>query len=66
PGGSLPVAAGPSPFHDARLPSNVWVADASLLPEALGRPPMLTIMAMAKRVARLADGSSTSHPGALF
>jgi choline dehydrogenase-like flavoprotein len=59
PGGSLPVRAGPSPFHDARLPSNVWVADASLLPGALGRPPMLTIMAMAKRVARLAERTAT-------
>jgi choline dehydrogenase-like flavoprotein len=29
------------------------VADASLFPVALGNPPILTIMAMAKRVARL-------------
>jgi choline dehydrogenase-like flavoprotein len=29
------------------------VADASLIPSALGRPPILTIMAMAKRVAQL-------------
>jgi choline dehydrogenase-like flavoprotein len=56
PGGALPVAPGPSPLHDARLPANVWVADASLLPASLGRPPMLTIMALAKRVARLAGG----------
>ena len=55
PGGALPVRPGPSPFHDARLPENVWVADASLLPESLGRPAMLTIMAMAKRVSRLID-----------
>jgi choline dehydrogenase-like flavoprotein len=47
------LRAGPEPFHDARLPDNVWVADASLIPRALGRPPILTIMAMAKRVARL-------------
>ena len=53
PGGALPVASGPQPFHDGRLPENVWVADASLVPEALGHPPILTVMAMAKRVARL-------------
>jgi len=52
PGGALPVTAGPEPFHDPRLPDNVWVADATLIPSALGRPPILTIAAMAKRVAR--------------
>jgi len=52
PGGALPVRAGPEPFHDPRLPENVWVADATLIPAALGRPPILTIAAMAKRVAR--------------
>jgi len=56
PGGALPVGRGPDAFHDSRLPENVWVADASLLPVALGRPPILTIMALAKRVARLATG----------
>ena len=55
PGGALPVGAGSQPFHDARLPANTWVADASLIPEALGRPPILTIMAMAKRVAHLIE-----------
>jgi choline dehydrogenase-like flavoprotein len=29
------------------------VADASLLPRSMGNPPSLTIMALAKRVARL-------------
>jgi choline dehydrogenase-like flavoprotein len=29
------------------------VADGSLIPSALGRPPILTIMALAKRVATL-------------
>ncbi len=53
PGGALPAGSGPEPFHDARLPTNTWVADGSLIPEALGRPAILTIMAMAKRVARL-------------
>jgi choline dehydrogenase-like flavoprotein len=53
PGGALPIAAGPNALHDDRLPGNVWVADASLIPAAIGRPPILTIMALAKRVARL-------------
>ena len=52
PGGTLSVGCGPDGFHDSRLPENVWVADASLLPRALGLPPMLTVMAMARRVAR--------------
>jgi len=52
PGGALPAGSGPEPFHDRRLPPNVRVADASLIPSALGLPPMLTVMAMAKRVAR--------------
>jgi len=60
PGGALPLGTGPDAFHDARLPENVWVADASLLPEALGRPPILTVMALSKRVARLIDERSPS------
>jgi choline dehydrogenase-like flavoprotein len=63
PGGGLPVGRGPEPFHDPRLPRNVWVADATLIPRALGRPPILTVMAMAKRVARLiARDAGTTSP----
>jgi choline dehydrogenase-like flavoprotein len=40
-------------MHPSRLPENVYVADASLLPSALGNPPILTIVAIAKRVAKL-------------
>ncbi len=40
-------------MHPSRLPENVYVADASLLPNALGNPPILTIVAMAKRVAKV-------------
>jgi choline dehydrogenase-like flavoprotein len=39
--------------HPSRLPENVYVADASLLPRALGNPPILTIVALAKRVAKV-------------
>ncbi len=54
PGGMLPLTAEEaSSFHPPALPSNVYVADSSLLPEPLGRPPILTIIAMAKRVGRI-------------
>jgi choline dehydrogenase-like flavoprotein len=61
PGGALPAGGRPDPFHDARLPDNVWVADASLIPRALGRPPILTVMAMAKRVARSITAATLRH-----
>jgi choline dehydrogenase-like flavoprotein len=47
-------------FHDGRLPDNVYVADASLFPESLGNPPILTIVAMAKRIGRLLTGEVSS------
>jgi choline dehydrogenase-like flavoprotein len=57
PGGMLPLnAAQAKTFHDPRLPENVFVADASLFPAALGNPPILTIMALAKRIAKLCRG----------
>jgi hypothetical protein len=53
PGGTLPLTGEErEPLHADRLPGNLYVADASLLPRSLGRPPMLTIMALALRVAR--------------
>jgi choline dehydrogenase-like flavoprotein len=39
-------------LHHDLLPENLYVADASLLPRSMGNPPMLTIMALATRVAR--------------
>lgn len=54
PGGMLPLTrASAGSFHDDRLPHNVYVADASLFPRSLGNPPILTIIAMAKRIGRL-------------
>jgi hypothetical protein len=38
-------------MHAARLPENVYIADATPLLSALGNPPILTIVAVAKRVA---------------
>ena len=53
PGGMLPLSEREAEtLHHDRLPANVYVADASLLPRALGNPPSLTIMALAKRVAK--------------
>ncbi len=62
PGGMLPLTRGSAPsMHDPRLPENLYVADATLLPKALGNPPILTIVAMAKRVARTcaAEGAAS-------
>lgn len=54
PGGMVPLTGREcDSFHPDRLPANVYLADSSLLPESLGRPPMLTIMAIARRVAAL-------------
>jgi choline dehydrogenase-like flavoprotein len=54
PGGTLPLTGlERRPLHPDHLPDNLYVADASLLPQSLGKPPILTIMALAKRVARL-------------
>jgi choline dehydrogenase-like flavoprotein len=61
PGGALPLGpASAKTFHDPRLPENVYVADASLLPRSLGAPPIWTIMAMAGRVAGLIGGPAAS------
>ena len=59
PGGMLPLTATQAQsFHDPRLPENLFVADASLFPAALGNPPILTIMAMAKRIAKICRGKN--------
>ncbi len=54
PGGMLPLTEqSAETFHDPRLPENLYVADATLFPGSLGNPPILTIMAMAKRVGKM-------------
>ncbi|MBN1933818.1 MAG: GMC family oxidoreductase [Anaerolineae bacterium] len=54
PGGMLPLTGQEAEsFHHRRLPGNLYVADATLLPQSLGNPPILTIVAMAKRVSRM-------------
>jgi choline dehydrogenase-like flavoprotein len=52
PGGSLPLTEREAgSLHHDRLPRNLYVADATLLPRSMGNPPILTIIALAKRVS---------------
>jgi choline dehydrogenase-like flavoprotein len=54
PGGMLPLSAKDADtMHSEALPENLYVADATLFPQSLGNPPILTIMAIAKHIARL-------------
>ncbi len=54
PGGMLPLTEQESDnFHHHLLAENLFVADSTLLPKSLGNPPILTIMAMAKRISKL-------------
>ena len=54
PGGMLPLTSREArTFHHDALPDNLFVADATLFPRSLGNPPILTIMAMAKRVSKI-------------
>lgn len=53
PGGMLPLTqAEADSLHHSQLPENLYVADATLLPRSLGNPPILTIMALAKRIGK--------------
>ncbi|MHB0879101.1 MAG: FAD-dependent oxidoreductase [Anaerolineae bacterium] len=53
PGGMLPLTEREADtLHHERLPRNLYVADATLLPRSLGNPPILTIVALAKKVSR--------------
>lgn len=54
PGGMLPLTEREATtLHPDRLPGNLYLADATLLPRSLGNPPILTLVALAKRVAKL-------------
>jgi ferredoxin len=54
PGGMFPLTEAESrTMHNDSLPGNLYVADASLLPNSLGNPPILTIAAMAKRIGKI-------------
>ena len=54
PGGMLPLtAAEKETLHNPVLPENLYVADATILPKSKDNPPILTIMALAKKIAGL-------------
>ena len=54
PGGMLPLTSEEqTSFHNRRLPENLYIADATLLPESMGNPPIWTILALAKRIAKV-------------
>lgn len=54
PGGMLPLTEKEKgTLHHADLPDNLYIADATLLPRSMGNPPMLTIMALAKKIAAI-------------
>jgi choline dehydrogenase-like flavoprotein len=59
PGGTLPLTHRTAKtLHDERLPEDLYVADATLFPRSLGLPPILTIVALATRVARVAAAAN--------
>ena len=52
PGGMLPLTVNEKDtLHSPLLPDNLYISDATILPKAMGNPPMLTIMALAKKIA---------------
>jgi len=54
PGGMFPLTEKEAEtFHHSALPENLYIADATLIPKSLGNPPILTIIAIAKRVSNL-------------
>ena len=54
PGGMPPLTgAEKDSLHHSGLPDNLYVADSTILPKAMGNPPILTIMALAKKIAAL-------------
>jgi choline dehydrogenase-like flavoprotein len=54
PGGMVPLTEKEATsLHHYFLPENLYIADSSLFPKSLGNPPSLTIMALAKKVAKV-------------
>lgn len=63
PGGTLPLTEREArSLHHDHLPGNLYVADASLLPRSLGNPPILTVVALAKRVCKAIGVAAGSQP----
>lgn len=54
PAGMLPLTRDEKDnLHNERLPENLYLSDATLLPESLGNPQILTIMALAKKISKV-------------
>jgi len=54
PGGMLPLTRNEAEtFRNPNLPENLYIADATIFPQSLGNPPILTIMAMACRIGKI-------------
>lgn len=51
PGGTIPIGKDVDKYHETKI-KNLLVNDASILPESPGLPPILTIIAMSKRLAK--------------
>ena len=59
PGGMFPLKAeDKETLHSRLLPENLYISDATILPKAMGNPPMLVIMALAKRIAKVIISTS--------
>lgn len=57
PGGMLPLTKKEAEtLHNPNLPHNLYIADATLFPQSLGNPPILTIMALAKKISNNIEG----------
>ena len=54
PGGTVAVGEDLDKDFESEM-KGLYVADASVIPEAPGRPPILTIVAIAKKVAKIVD-----------
>ena len=52
PGGTAAIGTVTDTNLKVNQTQNLYVADASILPESLGKPPILTIMALAKRLGK--------------
>ena len=56
PGGMLPLTKeDKDTLHNSHLPDNMYVADATILPRSMGNPPILTIMALAKKISKIVN-----------